>query len=105
MRHPALPAPLRHRLARAYGSRVDLVLGAGELGAEVAPGLHVAELRYLHDHEWARRADDVLWRRSKLGLHLDAEGRAAVAHWCEANWPAPAGRVTSTEAQVPSGGP
>ncbi len=104
-RHPTLPAPLRHRLARAYGSRVELVLGDGDLGAAVAPGLHVAELRYLHDHEWAKNADDVLWRRSKLGLHLDAAGRAAVARWCEANWPAPARRLTSPQTQVPPAGP
>jgi glycerol-3-phosphate dehydrogenase len=51
------------------------------LGSEVAPGLHEAELRYLWDHEWARQADDVLWRRSKLGLHLGAKERAAIAGW------------------------
>ena len=53
------------------------------LGAEVAPGLYEAELRYLCDHEWARAADDVLWRRTKLGLHLDAPSRAAVGRWLE----------------------
>ena len=98
-RHPALDASLRHRLARAYGSRVDLVLAAGDLGAEIAPGLHVAELRYLRDHEWARNADDVLWRRSKLGLHLDAIGRDAVARWCDANWPAAPKTTTSAPTQ------
>lgn len=41
-----------------------------ELGAELAPGLYEAELRYLRDAEWASCADDVLWRRSKLGLHV-----------------------------------
>ena len=72
-----------HRLARAYGSRVELVLGAarsaGDLGREVAPGLFEAELDYLRREEWAVTADDVLWRRSKLGLHFDARQRAAVA--------------------------
>ena len=68
---------------------------AGDLGAEVAPGLHVAELDYLHRHEWARSADDVLWRRSKLGLHLDDAGRAAVARWCETNWPIAVKTTTS----------
>jgi len=89
LRHPALAAPLLHRLARAYGSKVEAMLGGAGLGPEVAPGLHEAELRYLHDHEWARSADDVLWRRSKLGLHLDEAGRAAVAAWCDAHWNAP----------------
>jgi glycerol-3-phosphate dehydrogenase len=84
LRWPRLPAALVHRLARAYGSRIETVLSSGEgLGAEVAPGLFEAELRYLHDHEWARGADDVLWRRSKLGLHYGTAERAAVAAWWE----------------------
>ena len=76
----------QQRLARAYGSRIDRVIGSGALGAQVVPGLYEAELNYLHDHEWARSAPDVLWRRSKLGLHLSAAQRAAVADWCAAHW-------------------
>ena len=69
-----------------------------ELGAEVAPGLFEAELHYLHEHEWARSADDVLWRRSKLGLHLSATERAAVAAWCKTHWAdAAATNSTATE--------
>ncbi len=79
-RRPSLPAALVLRWARSYGSLVDL-LPTGDLGSAVAPGLHEAELQYLHDHEWARNADDVLWRRSKLGLHLNPAQRAAVAQW------------------------
>ena len=79
-RQPALPPVLARRLARAYGSRVERVL-ARELGAEVAPGLHEAELQYLCDEEWARSGDDVLWRRSKLGLHYDEAQRRRVADW------------------------
>jgi glycerol-3-phosphate dehydrogenase len=86
LRHPDLSASLCRRLARAYGARAELVLGRDGLGAEVAPGLFEAELHYLHAHEWARSADDVLWRRSKLGLHLTAAQRAAVADWCAAHW-------------------
>lgn len=86
-RHPDWPDALRLRLARAYGSRVSLIARAEGLGEQVAPGLHVAELDYLHDHEWARTADDVLWRRTKLGLHLTAAQRADVARWCAARWP------------------
>jgi len=97
LRHPALPAPLVHRLARAYGSRAEVLLGGDGLGAAIVPGLHVSELRYLHDHEWSRSADDVLWRRSKLGLHLSEAERAAVAHWCEAHWPAAANARPSSE--------
>ena len=85
-RHPELSPALGNRLARAYGSRVELLLQDG-LGAEVAPDLFEAELNYLHTHEWARSADDVLWRRSKLGLHLTPAQRATVAEWCAAHWP------------------
>jgi glycerol-3-phosphate dehydrogenase len=85
-RHPELSAALGGRLAHAYGSRVELLLQGG-LGDEVAPGLFEAELNYLHTHEWARSADDVLWRRSKLGLHLTPAERGMVAHWCNAHWP------------------
>ena len=85
-RYPQLPAALCLRLARAYGARIEQVLQGGELGTEVAPGLFEAELDHLHAHEWARSADDVLWRRSKLGLHFSATERAAVADWCAAHW-------------------
>ena len=85
-RHPGLPAALRHRYARAYGARIELVLRPEGLGAEIAPGLFEAELDYLRRCEWARTADDVLWRRSKLGLHLSVDERARVARWCEAHW-------------------
>ncbi|MCC8403535.1 glycerol-3-phosphate dehydrogenase [Paraburkholderia sp. MMS20-SJTN17] len=73
--HAWLPASLAHRLARAYGTRANRVIGLArsraELGREFAPGLHEAELVYLRDTEWALSAEDVLWRRSKLGLHLE----------------------------------
>ena len=80
-RHPELPPALCRRWSRAYGSLVELLLRAGSLGHEVAPGLHEAELHYLCEHEWARDADDVLWRRSKLGLHLSDSDRNAVERW------------------------
>jgi glycerol-3-phosphate dehydrogenase len=85
VRHPELPPALCRRLARGYGSRADALLEPG-LGAEVAPGLFEAELHYLHRHEWARAADDVLWRRTKLGLHLSSEQRMAVDRWCRTQW-------------------
>lgn len=83
-----LPATLARRLSRAYGSRsLDLIGRAAsltDLGPEVAPNLFEAELDYLCRVEWARNADDVLWRRSKLGLHYTPEQRAAVAGWFSA---------------------
>ena len=91
-RHPQLSVAVRERWARCYGSRVALLLGepgAGQhgLGHEVAPGLFEVELDYLHQHEWARSVDDVLWRRTKLGLHLTPAERAQVARWWAARHP------------------
>lgn len=79
-RQPQLTDALRQRWVHSYGSRVSLLL-AQPLGAEVAPHLHEGELRYLRDHEWARSVDDVLWRRSKLGLHYSAAEREQVQRW------------------------
>jgi glycerol-3-phosphate dehydrogenase len=79
-RHPGHPAARVARLALAYGS-VATELLAAPAGAEVAPGLFERELRHLVDEEWAHSADDVLWRRSKLGLHYTEAQRAAVAAW------------------------
>ena len=85
---PWLPATLAARLARAYGSRVQQLLGNADslaaLGREIQPGLYEAELRYLVDCEWAQSAEDILWRRSKLRLHLPAGADAAVAAWLAA---------------------
>ncbi len=72
--YPFLPADLAHRLARAYGTRVTAVLGTAkamaDLGEDLGGGLTAAELAYLRTHEFAETAEDVLWRRSKLGLHV-----------------------------------
>ena len=87
-RYPQLGAAVRARWARCYGARVELIVpAAGSLGEQVVPGLYEAELDYLFRHEWARSADDVLWRRTKLGLHLDAAGRHRVAQWWLARHP------------------
>ncbi|WP_206997409.1 glycerol-3-phosphate dehydrogenase [Trinickia mobilis] len=95
--HPWLPAELARRYARAYGTRAARVIGnaksLADLGHAFAPGLYESELRYLRDHEWAKSAHDVLWRRSKLGLHLEAGTpdavRADIDQWF-ARWPAAA---------------
>ena len=79
---PWLPAVLRHRLLRAYGTRIDAILGDATgmdgLGEDFGAGLTAAELRYLMRHEWAVTAEDVLWRRSKLGLRLTDMQMAAL---------------------------
>ena len=85
-RHPTIAEPLVRRLARAYGTRAEKIL-AGSLGREVAPQVFEGELAYLRDCEWARTGDDVLWRRSKLGLHLQSAERDAVSAWMVAAAP------------------
>jgi len=75
-RYPFLPPEVARRLVRTYGTRVPRILGDArsleDLGEDFGAGLRAAELDYLATEEWARSADDVLWRRSKLGLHVPA---------------------------------
>jgi glycerol-3-phosphate dehydrogenase len=71
------------RLVGAYGSRLQEVLGEARSRADLGPAfgaeLTGAEVRYLMTHEWARFPDDILWRRSKLGLTIKPEEREALA--------------------------
>jgi glycerol-3-phosphate dehydrogenase len=71
------------RLVAAYGTRIDMVLGEArsrdDLGPRFGDDLTAAEVRYLMAKEWARFPDDVLWRRSKLGLTIQVADRAALA--------------------------
>ena len=75
-RYPFLAPATLERLARAYGTRAEAVLGGAkamaDLGRIFGADLSEAELRHLAANEWALTADDVLWRRSKLGLRLSA---------------------------------
>jgi len=80
--HPEVSPYTVRRWVRAYGSRaLNIFSRSNDLGSEIAPGLYELELRYLCQSEWARTAEDVLWRRSKLGLHLDAQATQRVADW------------------------
>ena len=71
------------RLVAAYGLKVEAILGdakqKSDLGTAFGPELTAAEVRYLMKHEWARFPDDILWRRSKLGLTMPPEGGEALA--------------------------
>jgi glycerol-3-phosphate dehydrogenase len=79
--HASLPAPLLRRLARAYGTRARRIVGEArrveDLGTDFGGDLYQAEVDYLVTQEWARSAEDILFRRSKLGLHVppDTAGR------------------------------
>jgi len=80
-----LTEPQAQRLVGAYGSRLAAVLGEAksraDLGPAFGPELTAAEVRYLMTQEWARFADDILWRRSKLGLTIKPEEREALARF------------------------
>ena len=85
---PFLAAGHARRLVEAYGTRVRQVLDGirtvDDLGPRFGADLTGAEIRYLMRHEWAETAEDVLWRRSKLGLVLTKEQRDAVARFMTA---------------------
>ncbi|MCG2584008.1 glycerol-3-phosphate dehydrogenase [Massilia sp. TS11] len=87
-RHAWLPPALCRRYARAYGSRCALLLEGVKdlagLGEEVLPGLYAREIDYLRREEWACAAEDILWRRTKLGLKLPAGAAEQLALWLEA---------------------
>jgi glycerol-3-phosphate dehydrogenase len=76
------------RLVRAYGTRVDRVLGParslGELGPCLGADLTGVEVRYLMEREWAQTEDDVLWRRTKLGLRFSPDERGRLAKFMAA---------------------
>jgi glycerol-3-phosphate dehydrogenase len=88
-RYPWLPPHLRKRYSRAYGTRISHVIGearsVGDLGIEVLPNLHEREIEYLQREEWAVMPEDILWRRSKLGLHLPANATDTLAKWLTAS--------------------
>src|SRR4051812_30976823 len=87
--YPFLSLSHASRLAHAYGTRATRLLGnaraMADLGRSFGATLTEAELAYLIANEWARTAEDVVWRRSKLGLRLSAEEIAAVDEWVSAH--------------------
>ena len=80
-----MPEPLVLRLACTYGTRLERLLdGASSmkgLGRHFGAGLHEREVRYLIDTEFARSAEDILWRRTKLGLEMTRQEQKALATW------------------------
>jgi glycerol-3-phosphate dehydrogenase len=77
------------RLAHAYGTRASRLLGnaksLADLGQSFGASLTESEVRYLMSSEWARTAEDVVWRRSKLGLRLSSAEIAALDEWMAAH--------------------
>lgn len=89
--YPFLDDRWAKRLVRAYGTQARTLLGdaksAEDLGRSFGWNLTEAEVRWLMDREWARRAGDVVWRRSKIGLRLSAAEIESLDHWMQANAP------------------
>ena len=84
-RYAFLSPALVRRYARAYGTRIHVLLAgcrvSADLGPQIVPGLFAAEADYLMRHEWAVCGADILWRRTKLGLHVAAGAEALVDAW------------------------
>lgn len=80
-----LPRHILDRYARCYGTRTEDVLAGAtsmaDLGDDLGGGLHEAEADYLVRREWARTAEDILWRRTKIGLHVDREAVRRLEEW------------------------
>ena len=89
-RYAWIPGPTLTRLCRAYGSRLEQVIGGAKswagMGEEFGAGLTAREVDYLIRVEWARTAEDILWRRTKCGLHMSARQREAFAARLGADW-------------------
>ena len=87
--YPFLTQAHAKRLAHAYGTRASKVLGtaksAADLGQTFGATLTESEVRYLMSAEWACTAEDVAWRRSKLGLRLSADEISALELWMAAH--------------------
>ena len=85
---PFLDPALARRLVRGYGTDAREILGAAQgmddLGPHFGAGLTAAEVTWLMRHEFARDSDDVLWRRTKLGLRLAPQEVQALARWMAA---------------------
>ena len=86
-RYPFLSETDAERAAKAYGTRAFRWLCEarvwGDLGRDFGAGLSEAEVEYLRREEWAQTAEDILWRRTKLGLRLDAQQLAELAEYLD----------------------
>jgi glycerol-3-phosphate dehydrogenase len=84
-RWPFLSEHHARRLVSAYGTRIDRIIGAAksmdDLGIRFGVDLTAAEVRYLMQQEWAETPDDILWRRSKLGLRLSRDDHDALSRF------------------------
>ena len=80
--YPYLPRPTLERLVRTYGNLtwrfMEPIQKRADMGRTIGAGLTEYEVDWLRENEWARTADDILWRRTKLGLVFEPRERAAL---------------------------
>ena len=80
-----LPEPQIERYVKLYGTRSDMLLQdirrRDDLGLHFGADLYEREVEFLRETEWAETADDIIWRRSKLGLRLTREEIAGLAEY------------------------
>lgn len=85
--YPWLPEELVRRYVHCYGTLCHLFLNdinsLSGMGIHFGQGLYSNEVDYLIDHEWASSSEDILWRRTKLGLHLNAKQQAALKDYLQ----------------------
>ena len=99
-RYPFVPREVMARWFRSYGLEIDKLLNGAtsidDLGHDFGAGLFEVELSWLVSEEWARTREDVLWRRSKLGLKTADIDVSALDQWLERNAHGGAGSQTTT---------
>lgn len=90
--YPWMPRALLKHYGRCYGARTSRIVGSATalegLGRHFGAQLYEAEVRHLVNEEWAQTADDILTRRTKHGLHLSADEKAAFSSWFNAEYAA-----------------
>jgi glycerol-3-phosphate dehydrogenase len=107
--YPWLPGHLLQHYCRTYGARSLILLDGccsiADLGAELCPGLLEIEARFLCEQEWASQADDVLWRRTRLGLHASQDDIKRLEIWLQRyfNSPSVSSRYTMSNSMAPKG--
>ena len=90
---PWLPSHLLNHYCRTYGARARLLLAGSkrlaDLGPQLTPGLYQREAEFLVQHEWVRCADDILWRRTRLGLYAEPNDQEQLQKWISEHLPSP----------------
>ncbi len=89
--HGFVPPRHLHHIARRHGANCETILDGAtsldDLGTYFGEGLYAREVDYLCENEWARTAEDILWRRTKCGLDVESEGRERLENYLQSRGP------------------